>query len=389
MKRRVSVFLIVLLMLLMAIPAMAAEGRPYANHEKSELEWEVLNITNRMRIAEGLHPLATKASLGYASRIRAEEIFILLAPGHIRPDGRGPFTALSDVGVPTPWGTAAANAAIGQANPTAAMNWWKNSPGHWNNIINPNVNYIGVGHYFNERHHWHQFFMGGAAVQRVRISEDVFFIEQGGYIEDTDAKALIDNIHGQGAAYFPILSEMITGLDSSVVGVHQVFLHYRETVIPFKVRVLSDGEAAVTVNLNVNAADASVSPANIKVEVGEIYGKMPIPTRRNFLFYGWFTAQVGGVRVNADTVVTNTADHTLYAHWLRWGDVNEDGRVDFRDLDLLQRHINFGHIIPVELDLRVADVVSDGRVDSHDLALLQRYVNFRHIIPIELGVAPK
>jgi len=376
-----------LLVLITAIPAMAANERPYANHEISEAEWELLNIVNRMRIGEGLHPLATKTSLAYASRIRAEEIFYVF--GHTRPDGSSAFTAFDCAGVPTPRGSMAANAARGQTSPEAVMYMLRNSSVHWNNIIHPNMNYIGVGHYYRERHHWYQFFIVGAAVQNVRLSANEFIIKQGGRIEDTGAKVLIDNIHGQGVAFFPIISEMITGLDSNIVGAQAVSINYRGTVLSFYVRVEDPYATGVRVNLNVNAVTGSVSPAYIQVEVGAPYGELPIPTRRNYLFYGWFTAQVGGVRVNADTVVTNTADHTLYAHWLPWGDVNGDGIIDSRDLGLLQRHINFGHLIPVELDFRVADVVRDGRIDSLDLALLQRHVNLNHIIPIELGVAPR
>lgn len=68
------------------------------------------------------------------------------------------------------------------------------------------------------------------------------------------------------------------------------------------------------------------------------------------------------------------------------GDVSGDGRVDSRDLELLQRHLNFGHLIQVQLDIRVADVVFDGRIDSLDLALLQRYLNFRYLIQIGLNI---
>ena len=389
----------VLLVLLMAVPTVAAEAegeRPYANHVISEEEWEVMNIVNRERIARGLHPLATKTGLAYATRIRAEEQFIRV--GHIRPCGREAFTALSDVGVPTPWGIRAANAARGQISPERVMYEWMGSDVHRANILNPGVNYIGVGHYFRERHHWYQFFIAGAAVQNVRVSADEFIIERGGRIEDTGAKVLIDNIHGPGNAFFPIISEMLEfdcDCDFYVFGPHPVSINYRGIVVPFTVRVVGP---KVTVYLDVSP-DVIVHPKSIPVVAGWYYGcyygELPIPTRpavpylgsyRFYRFEGWFCAK--GTTVTAETVVTVDEDHTLYARWLLWGDVNGDGRVDFLDLSLLQRYINLWGIVPVPLDRRVADVVHDGVINSRDLALLQRHVNLGHIFRVELGVSP-
>ena len=49
----------------------------------------------------------------------------------------------------------------------------------------------------------------------------------------------------------------------------------------------------------------------------EGYGEMPIPTRPGYTFVGWFTQQIGGELVTAETVVTAMEDHTLFAHWDR------------------------------------------------------------------------
>ena len=45
------------------------------------------------------------------------------------------------------------------------------------------------------------------------------------------------------------------------------------------------------------------------------YGTLPPPTRTGYTFAGWWTAATGGTQVTAQTVVTATGDHTLYAHW--------------------------------------------------------------------------
>ena len=51
-----------------------------------------------------------------------------------------------------------------------------------------------------------------------------------------------------------------------------------------------------------------------KVTYGRTY-TLPIPTRMGYTFDGWYTAKTGGAKVTKDTVVTATANHTLYARW--------------------------------------------------------------------------
>ena len=51
------------------------------------------------------------------------------------------------------------------------------------------------------------------------------------------------------------------------------------------------------------------------VKIGEAYGELPVPTRTGYTFDGWYTAAEDGTVVTADTTVTATTDHTLYAHW--------------------------------------------------------------------------
>lgn len=45
------------------------------------------------------------------------------------------------------------------------------------------------------------------------------------------------------------------------------------------------------------------------------YGELPIPTRKDYRFDGWFTSASGGTQITSDTTVNLTSDQTLYAHW--------------------------------------------------------------------------
>ena len=54
--------------------------------------------------------------------------------------------------------------------------------------------------------------------------------------------------------------------------------------------------------------------------VGERYGKLPTPTRDEYDFKGWYTRETGGFDITADTIVTKTVDHSLYARWMETGE---------------------------------------------------------------------
>lgn len=71
--------------------------------------------------------------------------------------------------------------------------------------------------------------------------------------------------------------------------------------------------ASYAVTLNANGG--SVSSSSISVNYGSAYGSLPTPTRSGYDFKGWFTESSGGSQVTAETKVTKTAKHTLYAQW--------------------------------------------------------------------------
>lgn len=45
------------------------------------------------------------------------------------------------------------------------------------------------------------------------------------------------------------------------------------------------------------------------------YGTLPTPTRADYTFAGWWTAATGGTQIASSTIVTQTSDHVIYAHW--------------------------------------------------------------------------
>ena len=68
-----------------------------------------------------------------------------------------------------------------------------------------------------------------------------------------------------------------------------------------------------------SANGGTVSPANKIVTWGLPYGALPTPTKSGSIFNGWYTSTTGGTKVTADTLVSLTRDHLIYAQWTGCG----------------------------------------------------------------------
>lgn len=71
------------------------------------------------------------------------------------------------------------------------------------------------------------------------------------------------------------------------------------------------GRLTVTYNGN----GGTPSSQAVSVEYNSTYGGMPSVTRSGYNFTGWYTSKSGGARIQSNTKVTISDDHSLYAHW--------------------------------------------------------------------------
>ena len=75
--------------------------------------------------------------------------------------------------------------------------------------------------------------------------------------------------------------------------------------------------SSVTLNPNLGTCTTS----SIIAVYGKSYGEycqnnvLPAPTRTGYSFVGWYTSKSGGSVVTANTIVTEFANHTIYARW--------------------------------------------------------------------------
>ena len=68
-----------------------------------------------------------------------------------------------------------------------------------------------------------------------------------------------------------------------------------------------------TVAYDANGGTVSINSRT--VYLNESYGQHPVPVKAGHTFEGWFTDATAGEQVTETTIVTEGANHTLYAHW--------------------------------------------------------------------------
>ena len=129
-------------------------------------------------------------------------------------------------------------------------------------------------------------------------------------------------------------------------------------------------------NINFDANGGTCSTTSKAVTYGKAYGTLPIPTKNNYTFEGWFTESSGGKRVDASDVVTATGTITLYAHWTKNSEtkavvkdvkINHNVTVNYKSTYMLSPEITADkgakYTVKYESsDTKVATVDKDGKI---------------------------
>lgn len=109
--------------------------------------YEMLALVNRERASKGIAPLKWDAELESSAVTRAAETSIMFS--HTRPNGSDCFTAFPD-GLYY----AGENIAMGFSSVQDTFNQWKNSSGHYANMMNPNFTHIGISCFYGGAYGW-------------------------------------------------------------------------------------------------------------------------------------------------------------------------------------------------------------------------------------------
>ena len=98
---------------------------------------------NRYRAEEGLKPLKYDYQLCVAASVRAAEMALTDVFEHTRPDGAKWSTVYGELNIY--YNRAAENIAFGFNDIERSMTAFMNSPTHRKNIMNPDLEYVGIG----------------------------------------------------------------------------------------------------------------------------------------------------------------------------------------------------------------------------------------------------
>ena len=159
-KRAISfISAIVVLCFAVNLSESTSYGADVEQEDLNNMAKEIALLVNEARTEEGLKPLYVVPYLNDVAQIRARECIFDFS--HDRPDGSSFASVIDDNLIPYCY--AAENIAAGSSTAAGTFNQWKNSPRHWESIMNPDATHMGVGVCYEKnseyKWYWQQIFI--------------------------------------------------------------------------------------------------------------------------------------------------------------------------------------------------------------------------------------
>ncbi|HEY9863507.1 MAG TPA: CAP domain-containing protein [Candidatus Obscuribacterales bacterium] len=131
---------------------------------------QVLDLTNEFRSQNGLPPLTLNTQLNATAQEQSQDMAQEDFFDHIGLDGSTPASRAQDQGYT--FSFIGENIGVGYQTPGEVVQGWIDSPGHRENLLNPNYEEIGIGYFYlendtgfeNWNHYWTQVFGTGLGV---------------------------------------------------------------------------------------------------------------------------------------------------------------------------------------------------------------------------------
>ncbi|MBO5340919.1 MAG: S-layer homology domain-containing protein [Oscillospiraceae bacterium] len=197
-------------------------------------EWQMLKLTNKERLAQGLVPYSAFAGLQAAADVREKELIQLYS--HTRPDQSSCFTAITQAGLG--YTSAAENIAAGQKSPEAVTAVWLDSDGHRQNMLDAKFTHTGTGYtdqpctIVSEAgtaqipNGWVQMFIAqDCSITSISLSQKTAFAPRDGSLDSLDLY-IEAQCSAHGPCYLPVLSEMCSGFDPNADAAQAVTVSY-------------------------------------------------------------------------------------------------------------------------------------------------------------------
>ncbi|MDE6087999.1 MAG: hypothetical protein K2G25_06395 [Oscillospiraceae bacterium] len=178
----------------------------------AELADQAVARVNVEREQQGIAPLKCSRALNDAAMIRCHELEI--RNEHERPNGTMYTTAIDEALNGAFYGAYAENIATGMTTAQQAVDTWMSSEIHSENILNPNLEYIGIAVYEGEAgYYWVQLFVGGCdPLSDVYLPE--FKEEPANILGDLDGDTIVNS--GDAAAILSAAALIGSGAESEL-----------------------------------------------------------------------------------------------------------------------------------------------------------------------------
>lgn len=138
-------------------------GYPILSEEEREtMEQEIIRLTNIERQKIGAPPVIMDKNLMKFARQKAQDMADNNYFNHISPNLGAPVDVVKSNNIS--FNCVSENISAGQKTPQSVVEAWLNSPTHRENLLNPELKYIGVGMGINSNskfhYYWSQQFIG-------------------------------------------------------------------------------------------------------------------------------------------------------------------------------------------------------------------------------------
>ncbi|MBO5164209.1 MAG: SCP-like extracellular [Ruminococcus sp.] len=144
---------IIMIFSVSAFPTKDSHAEEVTDAQLSDMAIEIAFLVNELRAENGLNPVYIVPYLCDTARVRARECIGTFS--HLRPDG-SKFSTIIDYNL-VPYSVLFENIAAGFGTPEETMNQWKNSPKHYETMLNPDITHMGVGVAYepNSQYQWY------------------------------------------------------------------------------------------------------------------------------------------------------------------------------------------------------------------------------------------
>lgn len=136
-------WLAVQFLLLITFPAVSNAATCAEPAAVKQIRADHLEVLNTLRAQHGLPVVVKDQALDHVAQAFACSLVASRTFSHVGPDGSGLPTRLRAGGIS--YCVATENLASGYDSIRTAMSGWVRSPGHYHNLVNPNVRLAGLG----------------------------------------------------------------------------------------------------------------------------------------------------------------------------------------------------------------------------------------------------